>query len=66
MGMLGCFWLCCWGLWEDSDEDLQDAEVAKPGRQEKRIHSKLGGREERYLQLNCSHHHPHPGEKLSL
>lgn len=40
--------------WEDShpidtvnlgpsiDEDLQDSEVAKPGRQEKRIHSKLG------------------------
>lgn len=46
------------------DKDLQDTEVAKPGRQEKSIHSKLG-KKERYLQLNFSHHHPHPGGKLS-
>lgn len=47
------------------DKDLQDTEVAKPGRQEKSIHSKLGKKEERYLELSCSHHHPHLGGKLS-
>lgn len=30
------------------DEDLQDTEVAKPGRQEKSIHSKLGKKEDTY------------------
>lgn len=35
------------------DEDMQDTEVAKPSRQEKCIHSKLGRRNEKYVQPNC-------------